>query len=328
MRPPRILSRPVFLLPLLAALALLGALPLAGLGTSAAQSGQRLRVVTSTVVLADFVQQVGGDRVNVVTIVAPGADPHTYQPTPGDVQKVLGANVAIWNGLGFDAQAEQLVDAQGTSGLTVAHLADGIEPIRGLPEGHEGETPEEHAAHAGEDEHGHDHAAGNPHLWLDPTLAMRYVQTVRDTLVQADPANAATYEQNASAYLAQLGELDAWALQQVALIPVERRKLVTFHDAFPYMARHFGLEMVGVVLRSPGREPSAQEIAALVTEMRTYNIPAVYAEPQFNARILELAARDAGVQVKRLYSDAFDSQVGSYLDMMRYNVTSLVEGLR
>ena len=328
MRPPRILSRPVLLLPLLAALALLVALPLAGLGTSTAQSGQRLRVVTSTVVLADFIQQVGGDRVDVVSLVPPGADPHTYQPTPGDVQKVLGANVAIWNGLGFDEQAEQLVAAQGIARLTVAHLAEGIQPIRAMPEGHEGETPEEHAARAGgaEDEHGH--AEGNPHLWLDPTLAMRYVQTIRDTLAVADPANAATYEQNASRYLAQLAELDAWALQQVAQIPVERRKLVTFHDAFPYMARHFGLELVGVVLRSPGREPSAQEIAALVTEIKAYGIPAVYAEPQFNARILELAARDAGVQVRRLYSDSFDSQVGSYLDLMRFNVTSLVEGLR
>ena len=319
---------PLKLLPVLVALALLLAVPLAGLGTSAAQSGQRLRVVTSIGVLADLIQQVGGDRVDVLTIVPPGAEPHTYQPTPGDVQKFLGANVAIWNGLGFDEQAEQLVAAQGIPNLTVVYLAEGIEPIRELPEGHEGETPEEHAAEVSDGETDAVSQAGNPHLWLDPTLAMRYVQTIRDTLAQADPANAAAYEQNASLYLAQIAELDAWALQQVAQIPVERRKLVTFHDAFPYMARHFGLELVGVVLRSPGREPSAQEIAALVTEMQTYGIPAVYAEPQFNARILELAARDAGVQVKRLYSDSFDSQVGSYLDLMRFNVTSLVEGLR
>ena len=320
---------PLKLLPIVIALALLVvALPLAGLGTSAAQPGQRLRVVTSTVVLADFIQQVGGDRVEVLTIVPPGADPHTYQPTPGDVQKVLGANVAIWNGLGFDEQAERLVEAQAIPNLAVVSLAAGIEPIKELPEGHAGETAEEHAAHAGEDEHGDEHAAGNPHLWLDPTLAMRYVQTIRDTLAVADPANGTTYEQNASRYLAEIAEVDAWALEQVAQIPVERRKLVTFHDAFPYMARHFGLELVGVVLRSPGREPSAQEIAALVTEMQTYDIPTVYAEPQFNARILELAARDAGVQVKRLYSDSFDSQVGTYLDMIRFNATSLVEGLR
>ena len=319
---------PLKLLPRVAVLALLVALPLAGLGSSAAQSGQRLRVVTSIVVLADLVQQVGGDRVEVVTIVPPGAEPHTYQPTPGDVQRLLGANVAIWNGLGFDEQAERLVEAQNIPGLTVVHLADGIEPIGALPEGHEGETPEEHAAHAGPDEDQDDHGAGNPHLWLDPTLAMRYVQTIRDTLAVVDPANGATYEQNASQYLARLAELDTWALQEVAQIPVERRKLVTFHDAFPYLARHFGLELVGVVLRSPGREPSAQEIAALVTEMQAYAIPAVYAEPQFNARVLELAARDAGVQVKRLYSDSFDDQVKSYLDLMRFNITSVVEGLR
>jgi manganese/iron transport system substrate-binding protein len=319
-------SRPLLLVLALAVLALAAA-PLVE-RSIAAQAGGRVKVVTSTVVLADLIRNVGGDRVDVVTMVPPGADPHTYQPTPADLRNVLGANVAIWNGLGLDHAAESLLAAQSLPNLTVATLAEGIEPIRGLPAGHEHETPEEHAAHAGEDEHAHDHAEGNPHLWLDPTLAMRYVETIRDTLVRADPANAATYEANATAYLAQLAELDAWALQQVAQIPVERRKLVTFHDAFPYMARRFGLEQIGVVLRSPGREPSAQEVAELVTEMRKYDIPAVFAEPQFNARILELAARDAGVQVKRLYSDAFDSQVTTYLDMMRFNVTSLVEGLR
>ncbi|MDP8924623.1 MAG: metal ABC transporter substrate-binding protein [Chloroflexota bacterium] len=325
---------PLKLLPLLAALALLVAAPLLASGGPLAQSDQRLRVVTSTVVLADFIQQVGGDRVDVLTIVPSGADPHTYQPTPGDVQRILGANVAIWNGLGFDEQAEHLVDAQNIRNLTVVTLAEGIEAIGELHEGHEGETLEEHAAHVGADagEHAdegeHGHAAGNPHLWLDPTLAMRYVRTIRDTLAAADPANASVYEANAARYLAQLAELDAWALQQVAEIPVERRKLVTFHDAFPYLARHFGLELVGVVLRSPGREPSAQEIAALVTELQTAGIPTVYAEPQFNARVVELAARDAGVQVKRIYSDTFDDQVGSYLDLMRFNVAALVEGLR
>jgi len=314
---------------LLAAFLLAAVTPLLNVPQSAAQPTTRLRVVTSIVVLADLITQVGGDRVDVVTLVPPGADPHTYQPTPLDVQRVLDSRVAIWNGLGFEEQAEQLVAAQAIPNLVVATLSDSIEPIAELPEGHEGETADEHAAHAGEaEEEGDEHAEGNPHLWLDPTLAMRYVETIRDTLAQADPANAATYQQNASAYLAQLAELDAWALQEVAQIPPDRRRLVTFHDAFPYMARHFGLDVVGVVLRSPGREPSAQEIAALVTEMRTYGIPAVYAEPQFNARILELAARDAGVQVRRLYSDSFDDQVRSYVELMRYNVTSLVEGLR
>ena len=165
-------------------------------------------------------------------------------------------------------------------------------------------------------------------MWLDPTLGMRYVQQIRDALVQADPANASTYEQNAAQYLAELADLDAWAVGQVATIPAERRKLVTFHDAFPYLARRYGLELVGVVLKSPGREPSAREVAEVVAQIQDQRIPTVYTEPQFNARILELAARDARVQVRTLYSDTLDDQVPSYLDLLRYDVTSLVEGLR
>ena len=213
------------------------------------------------------------------------------------------------------------MDAQGIPGLTTVILTEGIASIAGSEED-EDEDEVDHAGHAHQDE------GGNPHMWLDPVVAVAYVERIRDGLSEADPANAATYQQNATAYIAQIADLDTWAVGQVATIPAEQRKLVTFHDAFPYLARHYGLELVGVVLKSPGREPSAQEVAALVTEIAQHDIPTVYVEPQFNARILELAARDSGIQVKRLYSDAFDDQVKSYLDLMRYDVTSLVDGLR
>jgi zinc/manganese transport system substrate-binding protein/manganese/iron transport system substrate-binding protein len=284
-----------------------------------AQPGQKLRVVTSTGIHLDLVRQVGGDKVDAFSVVPQGADPHTYQPTPRDIQALQGTKVAIWNGLGLDATAQSLVDAQGLPGLTTVILTEGIDPIAG------GDEDEEDADHEG---HEHEEAGGNPHMWLDPTLAMTYVERIRDALSEADPANAATYEQNATRYTAQIAELDNWAVGQIATIPANRRKLVTFHDAFPYLARHYELDLVGVVLKSPGREPSAQEVAALVTDISQHQIPTVYAEPQFNARILELAAKDAGVQVKRLYSDAFDDQVMTYLDLMRYDITSLVDGLR
>ena len=112
------------------------------------------------------------------------------------------------------------------------------------------------------------HAGGNPHLWLDPGYAVRYVERIRDALVEVDPANAETYRANAATYIGEINALDTWAKGEIATIPAERRKLVTFHDAFPYLAEHYGLELVGVVLKSPGREPSAQEVAMLVTEMQ------------------------------------------------------------
>ena len=264
----------------------------------------RLPVVTSTTVFVDVIQQVGGDRVEAFSIVPVGSDPHTFQPTPRDVQRASRTRIAVWNGLGLDKAAEEAVAELGVPDLVTVTLSAGIEPIA-------------------DDEH-----EGNPHLWLDPTLARRYVEQIRDALIEADPANAATYTANADRYLGELAVLDAFAFEQLATIPPERRKLVTFHDAFPYLARHYGLEVVAVVLKSPGREPSAGEVAELVTQITEQQIPTVYKEPQLNALILERAARDAGVQVRTLYSDALDDQVRSYLDLMRHNVTSLVEGLR
>jgi zinc/manganese transport system substrate-binding protein/manganese/iron transport system substrate-binding protein len=302
-----------------------GAFAVAGAGSTAAQpSGQArsIRVVTGLAVVQDLVKQVGGDRVDAFSIVPPGADPHTYQPTPRDVQALQGARLAFWNGLGLDETAADLVSEQRLPDLTVVVLSDEIVPLAGDDHELAGD------AHSDGDDDGHGHTGGNPHLWLDPAYAIRYVERIRDALVEVDPSNAETYRANAAAYVGEIQALDAWARGEIATIPAERRKLVTFHDAFPYLAEHYGLELVGVVLKSPGREPSAQEIAALVTEMKQHQIPSVYAEPQFNARILELAARDAGVQVRRLYSDAFDSQVTSYLELMRFNVNSLVEGLR
>ncbi|MGE3269191.1 MAG: metal ABC transporter substrate-binding protein [Chloroflexota bacterium] len=286
-----------------------------------AAQGQPVKVIAGMAIVKDLVEQVGGDRVAVSSVVPPGADPHTYQPTPRDIQSMQGARLAVWNGLGLDEIAADLVQEQQLPDLMTVVLSDGIQPLAdddGDMDEHEGEDAHEHA---------HSHAAGNPHLWLDPTYAIKYVGSIRDALIEVDPAGADVYRANAEAYIGQIEALDLWAQAEIEKIPVERRKLVTFHDAFPYFAQHYGLEMVGVVLKSPGREPSAQEVAALVTEIQQHQIPAVYVEPQFNARILELAARDAGIQVRRLYSDAFDHQVGTYLDLMRFNVTSVVEGL-
>ena len=296
---------PVLLLAALVPLILAGA---------SAQPTRRVPVVTSTSVFTDMIERVGGDHVEVFGLVPAGADVHTFQPTPQDMQRASRARVAIWNGLGLDEMAERTVASlDQADDLITIHLADGIEPILD-------------AAH--DDEEGEEGHAGNPHLWLVPTYAMVYVQQIRDSLAEADPDNSAAYHANAAQYLGEIAELGAWALQEVSTIPVERRKLVTFHDAFPYLARHLGLELVGVVLKSPGREPSAQEVAELVSQIQAHQIPAVYAEPQLNARILELAARDAHVQVRLLYSDTLDGNVKSYLELMRYNVASLVEGLR
>src|SRR5688500_12890899 len=237
-------------------------------GSSAAQPGAQgrpIRVVTGLAIVQDLVQRVGGERVEAFSIVPPGADPHTYQPTPRDVQALQGARLAVWNGLGLDETAADLVAEQSLPDLTIVVLSEGITPLAGDDHDHEADAHEE------ADEHGH--AGGNPHLWLDPAYAVRYVEQIRDALIEVDPANAETYRANAATYVGEINALDAWAKGEIATIPAERRKLVTFHDAFPYLASHYGLELVGVVLKSPGREPSAQEVATLVTEIKQHQIP-------------------------------------------------------
>ncbi len=273
-----------------------------------AQPDTRLQVVTSEAIFVDMIQHVGGDLVDAFNLVPPGADVEIYRPTPLDLLRASRARVAIWNGLSVDELIARDVSTLNIPDLLTVTLTEGLPVISS------GDADEEEG--------------GNPHMWLDPTLAMRYVDQIRDVLTAADPANAATYQANARRYSAEIADLDVWALQQVATIPPRNRKLVTFEDAFPYMARHFGLEIVGFVVTGHEREQSAQELAELVNKLKSQQIPTVFTGPQFDARILELAARDAGVQVKQLYSDTLDDQVNSYLALMRYNVNSLVDGLR
>jgi len=148
--------------------------------------GRAIRVVTGLAITQDLVRHVGGDRVEAFSIVPPGADPHTYQPTPRDVQSLQGARLAIWNGLGIDDTAADLVAEQGLPDLTVVVLSEGITPVADDQE----DTEEDEDAEHGGEQHEHADAAGNPHLWLDPVYAVRYVERIRDALVEVDPANA------------------------------------------------------------------------------------------------------------------------------------------
>jgi zinc/manganese transport system substrate-binding protein/manganese/iron transport system substrate-binding protein len=203
----------------------------------------------------------------------------------------------------------------------VIELAAGLPVVEDTQQYTE-EEEEEEGDHEGEE-----HPAGNPHMWLDARLAARYVERIRDTLIDIDPEGRAAYEANATAYLEQLGDLDREIEEAVLAIPEANRKLVTFHDAYVYLAARYGLEIVGVVVPSPGQEPSAQAVADLVRTLDDEGIPAVYKEPQFNAEVLERAASEAGVRVLDLLSDAYGDGVDSYIGLMEFNIAQLTEGL-
>ncbi len=269
-----------------------------GCGGSGDDSGGRLRVVTSLELFADMVRNVAGERAEVSALLPSGADPHTYELAPARVVDVARADVAFINGLDLEGGLSDVI-RENASG-SVVELAEGL-AIR----------PD-----------------GNPHLWLDAELATGYVERILLGLAAADPDGAATYAANAAAYADSLVALDGEMEAAVASIPAERRKLVTFHDAFPYLAEGYGLELVGVVATSPGQEPSARAISDLIRAIRDQGVPAVFTEPQFNADILESAADEAGVRVLDLLSDAFIDGVESYIELMRFNAAQLVEGLR
>ncbi|TVR71954.1 MAG: zinc ABC transporter substrate-binding protein, partial [Sphaerobacteraceae bacterium] len=182
--------------------------------------------------------------------------------------------------------------------------------------------------HHDDDHHDHDHdyPYGNPHFWLSPVFGIHYVENIYEGLAEIDPDNEADYRSNADDYIAEIEAFDEWAQEEMAEIPDENRFMVTFHDAFPYFADHYDLEVVGVVVVSPGREPGAQELAQLADEIQEVGVPAVFIEPQFNPSLAEAIADEAGVETLMIYSDTPPEGAG-YLEMMELNIEAVVEGL-
>lgn len=271
----------------------------------------QLTVATTTTVFADFIQQVGGERVEVLSIVPAGVDPHAFEPTPREARAVATADLLFVNGLGFEAWLAKLLENVGSSDLTVVVMSEGLTPLPGVA----------FSAH-------HHDEDGDPHFWLDVTYAMHYVRRIEQALSEHDPEGAEYYRSRTARYVDELEALDAWMLEQLGRIPPERRVLLTYHDAFAYLARRYGLELVGVLVRNPDREPSSRDMANLVREIRRLNVPAIFAEPQINPRLAQTLAAETGITVSVLYSDALTEEVPTYIDMMRLNTLSLVEALK
>lgn len=270
-----------------------------------------LRVVTTTTVFADLIEHVGGDRVEAISIVPAGVDPHVFDPTPREGRNVATADLLFINGLGLEEWIEKLLQNAGSPGLRVTTLSAGLTPIEGVS----------FSAHHHDEE-------GDPHFWLDVRHAMHYVRRIEQALSEYDPDGAAFYQANAAAYLAELEVLDNWIIDQISTISAENRVLVTYHDAFGYMAQRYGLDILGVLVRNPDSEPSPRELATLVREIRQLGAKAIFAEPQINPQFAHNLASESGIIIATLYSDALTKTVPTYIDMMRYNTNSLVEALR
>lgn len=279
--------------------------------SSAAGGGTgRVPVVTTTTVFADMVRNVGGELVHVTSLVPKNGDVHTFEPKPADVRAVASAKLLVMNGLGLDDWLEKTVTNASASGTPLLKLAVELSGVSLLP----GEEP----------------GSQNPHLFMDPKYGELYVDRIAASLKRADPADGARIDAQAAAYKLRLATLDGWVRSQVSAIPAANRKLVTFHDAFPYYAREYGISIVGVAVDAPGQDPSAGYTARLIDAIRNAGVKAIFSESQFPTKLVDQLAAETGVKVvAHLYDDALgDAPVTSYEAVIRWDTDQLVAALR
>jgi ABC-type Zn uptake system ZnuABC Zn-binding protein ZnuA len=278
-----------------------------GVPASSPSTAATLRVVATTTVFADIVKEVGGNHVTVDSIIPAGVGPEDYEPKPDDARRLADAELIVSNGVGLDDFLDGIIEASGKENVERLVLGDGIPTV--TVDGEE-----------------------NPHFWLDPTLVERYyLPAIRDRLSKLFPDAATDFASASDAYAARLRELDSANIEKIATIPPERRKLVTFHDAFPYFAAHYGFELVGVILENPGQEPSAADLAALVDKVKAAKVPAVFSEAQFDPKLAQTLADEAGVTkvVTTLYNDALGpAPADTYIGLMTWDVDEIVKALK
>ncbi|WP_300449895.1 metal ABC transporter substrate-binding protein [Accumulibacter sp.] len=266
-------------------------------------AGESLPVVASFSILGDLTRQIGGERVEVHSLIGAGADAHVYQPTPGDARKLAGARLLVVNGLGFDVWIDRLRQSAGYRGKVVV-ASQGINAIRPGPGGQV-----------------------DPHAWQDVANTRRYVDIIAEALADLDPTGRPLYQANAARLNKALATLDSEIRSAFAALPPERRKVVSSHDAFAYFGRAYGIRFIAPVGISTDAEPSAADVAAIIRQIRREKIRAMFIENITDPRLLERIARESGARLGgTLYSDSLakaGSPADNYLGMMRENARTI-----
>lgn len=283
----------------------------------------RLKVVASFSILGDMAREIGGDRIDVTTLVGPDQDGHTYQPTPADAKAVAAARVLVVNGLGFEGWIERLARSAPFNGTRVIASQGVTNPLRMVEDAPESLSTRKTQRPA--------RTVPDPHCWQDLSNGRLYVRNIAAALTAADGANAAHYQRRAAEYDRRLADLDAWVKQQIATVPPGKRKVITGHDAFQYFGRAYGVEFRAPTGISTDEEPSARDVAALIRQIRGEGIKAIFIENMSNPKLVEQIARDAGGVVgPPLFVDALSKAGGpadTYEKMFRHNVPALVVGM-
>ncbi len=288
-----------------------------------ARSG-RLRVLTTIFPLYDFTREVGGGDVEVRNLLPPGVDPHEFALSPRDVELIDRADLLVANGAGLDHFL--------TEAIRKADLHPGRKPVvcsEGLPKLATGESDHEALNSKG---HGEHQESGDPHLWVDPVFARQYVKVIASALAgeteqRGDGAAAPRIRERGRSFEARLAQLDADYKQ--ALGPLKGRSFIAFHGAFAYVAARYGLKVAGVWQSTPGRDPAPREVGAILKLARNGTAQALFSEPQFSPRALEMIAHDANIPVYTLdpLETARDFHSAHYIPVMRANLKTLVRAL-
>lgn len=304
------MRRPLAVLLMLLTVAACGGSP----NSSATAPINAYQVITTTSIFADLAKMALGDAAHIESIIPAGADVHTFEPSPSDVEKIQSADLIIANGLGLDSWIQSLIDAAGKGEADTLLLGEGLDQESGWVYLSNAETP----------------GTFDPHIWLDPKGAALYVQRIADHVSRNAPDLAQRIAATSVDGITKINAIDADLAVDFAAIDPDQRKIVTMHDAFGYFARAYKIEIVGVAVASPGQDPSAQEIRALIDAIRAAGVTALFSEVQLPSKVLDQIAAETGATVLQdLYSDALGaSPADSYLGVMRTNADAILGALR
>jgi zinc transport system substrate-binding protein len=276
-------------------------------------SADKIKVVATIAPLADFARQVGGDKVEVTLLLPPGASPHTFEPTPKVVREISQARLFLKIGSGLEFWADRMLQSA-PANIRIVDSSSGVDLIKGST-------------------HDHDHnyqsrgqTNTDPHIWLDPLISAQIIAKIETALSRTDPSNAVYYKKNSAAYQEKLRALDKEISGRTRLF--RAREYVTFHSAWAYFSRRYGLKVAAVIEESPGKEPAPRHVKKIIEILKSLNTRVIFAEPQFSPKIAETIAREAGAKV--LFLDPEGGQKGreTYIEMMRYNLTIMEQALR
>ncbi len=273
-------------------------------------------VVSTIYPISDWVKNVGQEKVSSTVLLPPNASPHTYEPEPGDIKQVAKANVFVRVGLGLEIWSDKIIKASGNKNLKVLTLSDGIKVINIDEDNHHNDD---------QDSHDHHHSGVNPHIWLDPIIAIKCIDKITDSLSGVDVSNKEYYQKNAEKYKKALLAFDKKTRE--SLQNIKNPNYVSFHNAFTYFAKQYNLNEVAVLAKFPGKEPSPKYMKHLTELIREKNVRALFAEPQLSDKLMKILSVETGIKILRLdpLGSPYVTGRSDYLSLMEYNVRTIKE---